>query len=228
MEQDYADTNWQMTPGALEAHDKARRCVPQTKREVMREEAISLYHIAGHYSTEGGYCLEIGTATGFSAAVMAQAIAPEALITLNPKEVEWERAVDNLRSFSNVRVLKEKSWDYHDWASRPQQFDFIFVDGDHGNVIRDLVWFDSLRVGGAIVFHDYTPGGSKRACQPVVATLDLFAARLGRPFDLSIRTVDNQGMVGFVRKQGECVPDDLVTDWQKHSWLLNGREWARG
>ena len=224
----FASTDWQITHEARVAYERARKAVAQTKREVTRDEAHYLYHIAAHYATDTGYCLEIGTATGFSAAVIAQAVAPASLITLNPKTVERERAVQNLRSFDNVRVLAERSWEYHEWASRPQQFDFIFVDGDHGQVIRDLVWFDSLTVGGIIVFHDYMAVGSIRPCQPVVETLDLFAEKLGRPFDLRIVDDIQRSLVGFVRQEGEHVPVDLIDNWQQHTWTLNGREWQRG
>ncbi len=224
----YATNDWQITHEARIAYEQARKTVAQTKREITRLEAQYLYHIAAHYATDTGYCLEIGTATGFSAAVIAQAVAPASLVTLNPKTVEWQRAVQNLRSFNNVQVLAERSWDYHEWASRPRQFDFIFVDGDHGQVIRDLIWFDALTVGGIIVFHDYMATGSARPCQPVVETLDLFANRLGRPFDLRIVDDIQKSLVGFVRRQDEWAPWRLLNQWQQYTWMLNGREWHRG
>jgi predicted O-methyltransferase YrrM len=163
--------------------------------------------------------LEIGTALGYSAAMMAEAAPTAHITTLNPKEIEYPRAVKWLAPYTNVHVAKIKSWDFLEAArhfSTPTyqwQVDMIFVDGDHGQIKRDLPWWEFLKVGGLMLFHDYSPEGSARPCQPVYDAVNDFAVGLGREPDLlvdwgiepDLLVIDDRGvgLAGFYKREGE-------------------------
>jgi predicted O-methyltransferase YrrM len=181
--------------------------VPWTKRQIDNHQgrhpwqSAVLYALARQYNRPGVDILEIGTALGYSAAMMAEA-SPEAQITtLNPKSVEVPQARKNLKPYRNVTVIQEKSWDYYERTN--ETYDLVFVDGDHGQVERDLVWWDRVRAGGLFLFHDYSPDGTKRPCQPVYDAVNKFSERTGQL--LGVLTVDEQGvgMAGFYKSLGE-------------------------
>ena len=195
-----------MHPELPDVLKRARECVVQTKREIATYQAACLYVMAKQYNIKGSQALEIGTATGYSAAILVQAMSEGLLTTLNPKQVEFVQAVDNLRGFHNVFVERLRSWDYLvQWRHLNQKLDFIFVDGDHNSVARDLDWFNELKVGGLMMFHDYSPAGSKRACPPVYDICNAMRDSLGRDFDVIFIDDRNVGMVGFYRQKGECL-----------------------
>lgn len=188
-------------PEAVWGLDNARRHVPRCKREVDLYEAAALYMFASSCNQNGSSILEIGTAEGYSAAVMASA-APEAkIITLNPKEREVLIARRNLKAFDNVHVLCLRSWDYEEFAKLNNLiFDLIFVDGDHDRVHLDLSWWDQLKVGGIMIFHDYAPKSAKRRpCAPVYKWVNLFVEWLGRPMDILIKDEYDFGLAVFFK-----------------------------
>jgi len=126
-----------------------------------------------------------------------------------------------------VRLVPARSWDYLAAYAGPE-LDLVFVDGDHGLVVRDLPWFNWLRLNGLLLFHDYTPASSgKRPCAPVYETVRVFGDMLGREPDVLVVDDQGDGMAGFYR---------LVTDHyralveQKHIWHLDTetREWVPG
>ena len=132
----------------------ARRIVPN-KRSIYLYQAAALYAIAIRQAVLNSRIrvLEIGTALGYSAAVMATAVPDARITTLNPKPHEFDKAVQNLKPWPNVQVIQARSWDFIVYD--PQEcYDLIFVDGDHARVWNDLPWFNFLNEeGGAIVFH---------------------------------------------------------------------------
>ena len=70
----------QAAPGVDDALARARGIAPYYKREISEYQAAALYAIATRFNRPGARILEIGTAWGYSAAVMALA-APQAAIT---------------------------------------------------------------------------------------------------------------------------------------------------
>jgi predicted O-methyltransferase YrrM len=174
-------------------------------KAVEEYQAAVLYHLAHHFHQPGGEALEVGTARGYSASLIAQAIAPNILITLNPDVSEAESARRNLKRFGNVLVVYVRSTDFLtlDSFTTPETFDFIFVDGDHKHVRLDFPLFNRLRVGGCIVFHDYSPQDSARPCQVVYDALNELQDALGRSFDVLVVDDQHVGMAGFVRREGE-------------------------
>ncbi len=191
-------------PDAAEALATARALVPVCKREVLLHEAACLYAVARQYDRPGARLLEIGTALGYSAAVMALAAPRAGLVTLNPKRSEYAQAVTNLVTLKNVRLLPMRSWDCLADFQSPC-LDMVFVDGNHDQVERDLPWYDRLKPGGLILFHDYSPAESKRPCAPVYDAVNRFAARLRREPDILVVDSRLRGLAGWYRQLGEGV-----------------------
>lgn len=193
-------------PEVYDAIDRVRQYVPFIKREVLRHEAAVLYVLATGYNRNGANFLEIGTAWGYSAAVMAEAAPAANIVTLNPKFGEWERAIEHLKPYANVIPLLAYSWDYLDLYRHKGRgiapFDFIFVDGGHGTeaMERDLEWWDRLRPGGLILFHDYSPDGSGRPCPSVYDAVNEWQARLRLTPDVLVTDDRGIGMVGYKKE----------------------------
>ena len=188
--------------GARAVVDEARLRVRQSKRQILDHEAALLYTIARRVVPPGGLVLEIGTAFGFSAVMLAHAQPLASIVTLNPNGDEFPVARANLAHLPTVAPLKIHSWDYLKAYHGPD-LSLVFVDGDHKHVELDLPWFDWLTPGGMIVFHDYSPEGPKRPTPHVVEVVDKFARDLGRPPDLIVVDDGRRGVVGFERHLGE-------------------------
>lgn len=177
---------------------RVRAQVPFIKREISEYQGAILYALARQYDRAGAAILEIGTAWGYSAACMASAASRAAVTTLNPKETEFPQAVAHLSHWPNVTVVQKKSWDYYEQVD--DTFDMIFVDGDHGQVRRDLVWWERVRPGGLFIFHDYSPDESWRPCQEVYEAVNDFGRELGRPMDVYVSDNRGVGLAGFYKK----------------------------
>ncbi|MFA5377697.1 MAG: TylF/MycF/NovP-related O-methyltransferase [Dehalococcoidia bacterium] len=187
---------------AVLTRSNAAISVRKTKREIAPYQAAVLYAITRQFDYPGSSILEIGTALGFSASVMAQAAPRAHITTLNPRVDEADRARLNLATFPNVKVVAVASWDYLKHYKLPL-FDIVFVDGDHAQVRRDMPWFDLIRPGGLMIFHDYSPAGTYRACPPVFDCLNEFAAHLGRDFDVLVVDDGGVGLAGWYKREGE-------------------------
>jgi predicted O-methyltransferase YrrM len=173
----------------------ALECSRNIPAHLLSYQAAALYELA---CWREGPVLDIGTFKGYSASLLAQAQPSQPVVTLNPCEAEAAEAMGYLAPWRNVTVLIAASWDVLDWYSGPD-LSLVFVDGDHKQAARDVPWFDRLRVGGLLLFHDYTPAQSPH----VVEAVDGLATRLGRPPDVLIVDMDGVGMAGFCRREGE-------------------------
>jgi len=168
------------------------------KAQMLPYQAMVLYGLAKSYNREDSYILEIGTAAGFSASIIAQAAPKAKIVTLNSAHHEIEIAQKNLKKRKNVIVIEAVSWDYLAHYIGPY-LDMIFVDGDHRQVKRDMAWFNWLKVGGLMLFHDY----SILSSHIVYETVNKFAGDLKRMLDVVIVDADKVGMAGLYRQNGE-------------------------
>lgn len=194
-------------PGIPDALATARERVgtSKIKREVAPYQAAALYALARGCDFESAHLLEIGTALGFSACMLAQAAPAARLTTLNPRDDEMALARAALSVFERVKPVVARSEDYITHYGGPY-LDMVFVDGDHEGVAHDFPWFNWVRPGGMMVFHDYSPDGTGRPCRPVWDALNAFAAHLERDFDVHIVDDGGVGMAGWVRRNGERAP----------------------
>ena len=166
--------------------------------QMLPYQALALYALATRYNVEGANILEIGTAAGFSAAMIAQAAPLAKIVTLNPRDWEVATAARSLEPWPNVTTVKAASWDYLDAYQGPQ-LDMVFVDGDHNRVPKDLPWYNWLKVGGLMLFHDY----SETACPAVYKTVNRMIIDFNRLLDVKIIDDNKIGLAGFYRWDGE-------------------------
>jgi len=193
-------------PGAERILAQARAQIgPATTKEVWDEQAMAIGYLAAQYSSRTASFLELGTAHGFSAAIMRCA-APNAFITtLEPDPTNRAIARANLNPLSIV-VRPEQSLAYlglTEDGRQQKKHNLIFVDGDHKRIRADLPWWNRLKVDGLFLHHDYSPLESARPCPPVFEALNEFSARLGREPDVLLVDDTGVGLWGMYRRAGE-------------------------
>lgn len=187
----------QRFPTANEALYRSR-CI---HKELLPYQAAALYGLAQRFNVAGAEILEIGTLAGYSASIMAQAAPKAHIVTLNIRHWEVEEAKVALMGYKNIDVKEAVSWEYLA-AYKGTELDFIFVDGNHNRVAKDVGWFNWLKPGGLMVFHDYSPLTSS----VVYDTINLMIAKLGRQLDIMVIDTNKIGMAGIMRRGGEKCP----------------------
>lgn len=194
-------------PELVQVEQAAQQVVKNTKKAVYSYQAAALYHLAKPYN--GGKALEIGTAYGYSGFYLASAMPDSQIITLNASEGEIEevRMAGVFAKHPNVTNLHRISWEYFKESDGTAEFNFIFIDGDHRPkpLKKDIQFFNRLIDGGLMMFHDYSPLGSRRHCPPVYEGVNDLALYLGRKPDVLIVDDGQVGLAGFIRQPGECV-----------------------
>ena len=181
---------------APDAVVRAREIIAPGRAQMEDWQGAALYALARPYNRGGANILEIGTAAGFSAAVLALACPNASITTLNPAAHEVTTAARALERFTNITVLQVKSWDYLKLYRGPC-LDMVWIDGDHRQVARDLPWYEWLRPHGLMLLHDYSPS----ACPPVWASVNTWARDRRRPADVSVLDDRQIGIVGFYRRE---------------------------
>jgi len=147
-----------------------------------------------------GNILEIGTRWGHSASIIAQTCPSAKILSIEPGDERVLKSREFLAPYTNVTVLHTKSWEYLQTFSGPK-LDAIFIDGHHRLVGYDVPWFNWLKEGGRILFHDWSSWG----CWHVVKAVELMSRQLKRRPDLEIIDTNQKGMVAFYRRPGEYI-----------------------
>jgi predicted O-methyltransferase YrrM len=106
--------------------------------------------LAKQYNATGARFCNIGALHGYSTALLARGAPDAEVITLEPNKRRAQVSRKNLTGLSNVSVVEAMSWDYAGTG-----WDLVFVDGAHKQCHKDLIYYDRLRPGGLILFHDY-------------------------------------------------------------------------
>ncbi len=195
---------------ATELRDRLKRLYPEARfpldlpRQLLDYQMLALYGLARQYDKPKAAILEIGTGHGASSLMMALAARRAGITTLTvslPEAVEAERHWRRY-GIKNITPVVQRSWDYRTMAGMTT-WDMVFVDGDHNQIKRDMIWWNALKAGGLFLCHDYSPAESAHPCPPVHATLNTFRDRLGRDFDVLIVDDQQTGMAGWYRRAGE-------------------------
>jgi len=182
-----------------------RQHVAPSTKQLRPHQAALLYVLASQLPRKSSI-LEIGTSTGFSAAVMAFAAPHSTIVTLEPDLGKATRATQQLLRLKNVNVIRQRSWDYlASLGDGPERYDMVFIDGHHNRIARDLPWFNRLVAGGIVLCDDYSPVGAARPSPIVFQALNMLALQLKRPFDVLMIDHERMGMAGFYRKEGETI-----------------------
>lgn len=172
-----------------------------SKRQIWFYQAAALAVLARQYDREGAVLLDFGTAFGFTATLLGQSAPRARVVTLNPKAREYDSAwvLDYCR---NVTALQVSSQEYlEECRTEGRTFDLVFVDGDHREaaIRSDLGYWETLREGGLILFHDYSPPDSARPGGDVYPVVTAFGEGLGREADVLIIDHRGVGMAGWVK-----------------------------
>lgn len=161
---------------------------------------------------DGQELLEIGCFEGRSALAICLACPHSHLTTMSPDPQHVERARRTL-SGQRAEVLRGKSWHMlRDARLSGFAFGAIFIDGDHRQALRDLEWFNRLRPGGLLLFHDYTRQNlaePKRIHPGVCAAVDHLSSVLHRGPDVTVIDENGVGMAGFYRSPKENYDGEL-------------------
>lgn len=183
--------DWELTAGAI-------RKLGFAKAGLLDYQGHALAVLARDVNKPKARILEVGTNHGYSAAVMRLAAPQATIVTLEPVREVRKKARENLEGMA-ITVDPHTSAAYLEESTG--RYDLIFVDGDHKHIGVDLPWFNHLRRGGLILFHDYSPEDAEHPCPPVYKALT--EGFLERPPDILIRDDGLTGMAGWYRRQGE-------------------------
>lgn len=191
-------------------YDEIKALVPELQypvnvpAQMLAYQMVALYALARQFDQAGARILEIGTGQGASGLMLALA-APRAQITSLTVEEQTGRIAERWWRFNGIKnalCVVKASWDYHE--SYPgTSFDMIFVDGNHNQIGRDMVWWNNVRPGGLFLCHDYSPAHSAHPSPVVFETLNGFRTRLGREFDVLVVDDTLTGLAGWNRRAGE-------------------------
>lgn len=171
--------------------------VHKYKGSMQPYQAAVLYMLAKEYNYSN--VLEIGTGVGYSTYFLTKAAPQANIITINPNADEMKIAGD-MFYHQKMKATFLNSTSRHFWSIYDSDnFDFIFVDGDHKDIQFDLKWIGRLNENGCILFHDYSDDTSKSPCLPVYNALTAYQHIVG-DFSIYVRdTVNNFGMAGWFR-----------------------------
>lgn len=116
--------------------------------------------------------LEIGVLRGHNAENLNRELTPELLVLVDPWELapgcleyhdnNWAETYYRIQGQQNIIVIKATSEVACGLLSL--NFDYIYIDGDHGDIENDLhLWHPCMNKGGIIAGHDYNYPNIKKA-----------------------------------------------------------------
>lgn len=180
--------------------------VPGVRPQLLDYQLMALYALARQFDAEGARILEIGTGYGGSGYVLSTAAPRARILSLTVSEHERVRATQYWRAQGrqNISVQVEPSWRVLEREGGV--WDFVWIDGDHNQIARDLPWFNRLRDGGLLLCHDYSPSDARCPSAIVYDQLNAMETGLGRMFDVRVVDTDKVGMAGFYRLPRETWP----------------------
>ncbi|MGI1736980.1 O-methyltransferase, partial [Streptococcus uberis] len=162
--------------------------------------------------------LEVGTAIGFSALLMAENVPTASITTIDRNPEMIELAKKNFEKYDSRHQISLLEGDAADILSTlNQEFDFVFLDSAKSKYIVFLPEIlRNLKVGGIIIIDDVFQGGDiakpieevRRGQRTIYRGLHkLFQATLDHP-DLSASLIPLSDGLLMIRKNKEFV--DLI------------------
>ena len=128
---------------------------------IPHETAVFLDFIVG--LTQPKNILEIGTAVGFSASLMATASPQAKVTTIDRYELMYSRAKANFEKLGLADRITQLEGDAADTLPTLEQgkYDFLFMDSAKAKYIEFFPYcMDVLEVGGVLVVDDIFQGGT--------------------------------------------------------------------
>ena len=156
---------WRAVQASTDPHS------PAFATSVHGDEAVRLAKLAA-----GRRCLEIGSAYGYSAVVMAAAGAVHVTAVDNHKSLPTRQVMEASVAACGVAdkvtmLVADCEVALPELAVAGERFGLVFVDGDHGHdaVVRDVrLALTVLEPGGVLAVHDY----GEDCCPGVAGALD--------------------------------------------------------
>lgn len=146
--------------------------------------------------------VDIGTYYGRSAKVFLLATDDGFIVSLTPDPAHIARAAEELSSWIPLRCSLQETTSAAFFVHTYNQFDWVFVDGDHGPaVLQDARYWDRLRPGGVMIFHDYSPGRFPYVIRAV--------ERVRSHSDCSVEweAIDREGAGMIALRKSSCTKD---------------------
>lgn len=159
--------------------------------------------------------LEVGTAIGFSALLMAENVPDASIVTIDRNPEMIDLAKENFAKYDKDRQITLIEGDAADVLSNlDQEFDFVFLDSAKSKYIVFLPEIlKRLKVGGIIIMDDVFQGGDivkpiddvRRGQRTIYRGLQkLFATTLNHP-DLSASLIPLSDGLLMLRKNKETI-----------------------
>ncbi|MCF6408606.1 O-methyltransferase [Pseudalkalibacillus salsuginis] len=101
--------------------------------------------------------LEIGTAIGYSAIRMVQAVPDSHVITVERDPERFSKAIDNIIEMelqSSIHVIEGDALEKVSQIEEAGPYDFIFIDAAKGQYKRFFQEFESMLVPGGVIVSD--------------------------------------------------------------------------
>ncbi|HEY4554324.1 MAG TPA: O-methyltransferase [Bacillaceae bacterium] len=101
--------------------------------------------------------LEIGTAIGYSAMRMAEALPETRIITMEMDDTRYEQAMQNVQASDyaeQISILKGDALDLAGEAEKFAPFDAIFIDAAKGQYSKFFDLYSPMLADGGIVYSD--------------------------------------------------------------------------
>ncbi len=136
--------------------------------------------------------------------IKALLMAETPVVTIVGKS--WDFQVKNVLKVpldENLKMVGEKGAGRPTIAAQPS-YKYVHTCGDHSHkmIMHDSQFFNRLRTGGLILFHDYSPDGSIRPSAGSFRALNELQIK-HRPADVRIMGTGQVGTLGWIRREGE-------------------------
>ncbi len=145
--------------------------------------------------------VNIGAADGVSTCTFLEICQNPSVYSIDVNECKEEKENAERLGFNPTRIIRLLGRSEEIGSSFPYKCDMLFVDGGHYNAGNDTdVWWDKIRVGGILAFHDYLEETPPNNLGAVFADLEKRMEFILSKFDKMGRV---ERVVAFRRKKDD-------------------------